>query len=1618
MSIFGGGGLFGASPSKGMAYWMVTEPIPNVWIQDRPFWYRSSRGGPIELTLTYKGRLGANGALDSADTNMFSVGTNWFMPWRSYVEPWNNGGTMNYFVSLGDGTLLNLALNAYTRGSSIQLTTEDGLYVIKFPSGKKHIYGTTFEYGALTRYLLSATVDAQTNRLDFTYSIADGLAKLTNITDFDGNQITFEYTNSTRYPALISKIVGPYNLTNYFTYNTNGQLTQIKDVIGLTSGMQYDTSNRVSHLITSYGTNRFNYLLSTNGAWQGIQVAELDVRKHFYLYGIGPTNILPSAYDDYVSLSQLVTNTGMTETFKTNNFHERSSYYWGPRQFANLPIGVRTNIDNNTFDISLLTTNNYNIGRLRHWLTRGNANTNFTMNTLALEREPSPDAAGNSEGLIIWYDYQDKISTQPQYAREREPRLVQQPKFIAYKVGTVTSGGNAKTNWYVKYTQYNNLARPTMTRETYGEPTAGTQLWRTNIYTYAANGTDLETVVQNGIGVLTNLFNGAHRLVTNYNALGEMTTFTYNEENEPLSLSVPNGLTSANDHHGDGRVAAVTESDANGNPLRTNSYTYANGLVQTQTDERGLTITNQWDALGRLLKVSYPDGTFVSNVYVNLDIVRTVDRMGFSEGFAYDGFRNLIRYTNANQKVTIFTYCDCGSLESITDPLNNITSYTYDNAGRQARITFPGNSYTDFVYDYAGRVLRTLDSAGVSITNYYTVDSKVFSASNAFGRLFYRSLNDHDQTAVFVDRNGVTNWFTHDVLGRVLEHIHKVNEITPGDEYQVVQDTYEYAANIPGPVAKFRESKQWLLGVATNGTRIGRRLEFAYDALGRKTNEVHVDLSGNPVLTIRGSYSAGGNLVSLTDGKAQVTSWKVDQYGRMTNKVHSGSEIYRLAYDANGRMTNRWTPAKGITVYTYDNVGNLTSINHPASTDIAFGYDGNDRITNMVDAVGTTRYRYTAFGSVETEDGPWENDTVTYSYDSGQRRSSLSIQAPNASTWNQSYTYDAANRLSTLSSPAGAFTYGYHAGLAGSSPASLVKSVALPNTSAITNNYDTRGRMLGTWLRKNNGTLLNKHEYQLNDLDQRTKQTRTAGDYVDYAYDPLGQLTNAVGKELGGVTNRFHEQFAYRYDAAGNLTNRVQHRLTNSFTVNSLNQLTGGSRGGRFSVGGTTTGPATNVTVNTSNSVLYLDYTFASTNHSLVNGTNTFTAIGKDNYGRIDTNIITAYLPESPTYAYDANGNLTYDGVKAFTYDDENQLTQLTASNAWKSEFTYDGQMRRRIRREFTWQNGAWLLTNEVRYIYDISVVVQERDSFNTATVSYTRGSDRSGTPEGAGGIGGLLAFSRHSALGAQHSYYHSDGNGNVCVLVGTNQSLEATYCYDPFGAMLSMSGPLAAANLYRFSSKEVHEASRLTCYLYRYYDPNLQRWVTRDPIEEDGDMNLYRYVKSAPIDSVDAFGLYVLDEDGFPLTPTGTALDSYFYDEETAEEHEEIMDEAAEKVKNAAEELASMACPLPGGPLTGKLLGRAGKALANKIKGSYKHVFKSGKEYIGKGTANRMRTSGAEVSSANKDKLVGSKFEASTPNTDKQAFIDEAEKIRDAGGVPNPNLYNKINSPGEKYLH
>lgn len=360
--------------------------------------------------------------------------------------------------------------------------------------------------------------------------------------------------------------------------------------------------------------------------------------------------------------------------------------------------------------------------------------------------------------------------------------------------------------------------------------------------------------------------------------------------------------------------------------------------------------------------------------------------------------------------------------------------------------------------------------------------------------------------------------------------------------------------------------------------------------------------------------------------------------------------------------------------------------------------------------------------------------------------------------------------------------------------------------------------------------------------NQRTKQTRTAGDYVDYTYDDIGQLKTAKGKESGG-TERLQEKLGYAYDAAGNLQYRTNNALLHVFTVNSLNQLDDITRSGTYTVAGRVGQSVAPVSVTVSGTglssgaaTLYGDFSWARAGATLADGNNTYTAEAEDGLGREDTHSVTAYLPATASYVYDDNGNLLSDGRRGFEYDDENQLTRVTLTNGWKSEFTYDGRMRRRVRKEYTWQSSAWVLTNEVRYVYDGNLVIQERDGNNVPSVTYTRGKDLSGGMEGAGGIGGLLALTRNSEPGTRNTVlYHADGNGNVTALASTNGLLLGAYYYDPYGNLLGLAGNAAEANLYRFSSKESHPNSGLVYYLYRYYEPNLQRWLNRDPIGELG---------------------------------------------------------------------------------------------------------------------------------------------------------------------------------------
>ncbi len=232
------------------------------------------------------------------------------------------------------------------------------------------------------------------------------------------------------------------------------------------------------------------------------------------------------------------------------------------------------------------------------------------------------------------------------------------------------------------------------------------------------------------------------------------------------------------------------------------------------------------------------------------------------------------------------------------------------------------------------------------------------------------------------------------------------------------------------------------------------------------------------------------------------------------------------------------------------------------------------------------------------------------------------------------------------------------------------------------------------------------------------------------------------------------------------------------------------------------------------------------------------------------------------TKKYDSNGNPTnsQSGTTIYAYDDENRLVAVTNSGSWAAQFIYDGLGRLRQRQDYTFVSMVgYVSAGQERYVYDGWRVIQERDGSNNPLVSYTRGDDLSGSMEGAGGIGGLLARSSGYSGGnfTTHNYYFADGNGNITYMLNSSQSMVASYRYDPFGNTISSSGTLASANDYHFSGKEIHSNSGMYYYGYRFYDPSLERWINRDPIEEEGGVNLYVFVANDPIERIDTRGLY-----------------------------------------------------------------------------------------------------------------------------------------------------------------
>lgn len=269
-----------------------------------------------------------------------------------------------------------------------------------------------------------------------------------------------------------------------------------------------------------------------------------------------------------------------------------------------------------------------------------------------------------------------------------------------------------------------------------------------------------------------------------------------------------------------------------------------------------------------------------------------------------------------------------------------------------------------------------------------------------------------------------------------------------------------------------------------------------------------------------------------------------------------------------------------------------------------------------------------------------------------------------------------------------------------------------------------------------------------------------------------------------------------------------------------------------------------------------------------------------------------AYLPPAQeALAHDADGNLLSDGRWDYTWDAENRLIQMqTNATALaigvpgvRVRFGYDAQSRRVSKTSETLSaTGTWVKTADLRYLWSGWTLLAEATLLDPTTKqpltalqvtrAYSWGLDIASSFTATGNTGALNAIIDYRYPNAQGKPavlgVVPDANGNIIALADLSTgSLLARYDYDAFGTqIIAHTTPAMAAsenlrlaveeNDWGFSTKQRDRETGLCYYGFRYYSPELGRWLSRDPIGERGGRNLYGMVGNDAVNQWDYLGL------------------------------------------------------------------------------------------------------------------------------------------------------------------
>jgi len=942
----------------------------------------------------------------------------------------------------------------------------------------------------------------------------------------------------------------------------------------------------------------------------------------------------------------------------------------------------------------------------------------------------------------------------------------------------------------------------------------------------------------------------------------------------------------------------------------------SNGLLTTVTDPANRITHFEYDATSNLTKVTFPDNTFETFEYDGRHLIvahederqnRYTDRYDVFgraiDGILPDGTVRTVQSKTATGLVDVSTGIGTFANPAPVVRPSNVEANFVD--GR-------GNSSSKKL-DSHGRSTLTVDELGRTTTHVRDTDSNATQTTRPIGSVVNRTFDAFGNALTKTEQfNGATTTYTYDAFNQVTSVTNPLNHTTTINRDPANGNPLSIVNHL-GHTSSMLYNAQGLLTQSTSPNGLVTTYDYNPQGLMQSKTETPSALSPGNVRVTTFNYFPSGLLQTVNTPDGITLTYVYDERSMLTSVTDNLNQSISYTYDDHKNVirteTNSADNSLALLVNSvYDNRNRLTQTSAPHNeTDDSINeriLDENSNLINIIDPNGnSSTNQYDAFNRLDNNTHR-ENGTTQYSYDDQDRITqviapngvitdytydilSRRTQETSSDRGSISYTYDLANNVTSITEGRGITAIMSYDELERlvvktypNTIAGKVENVSFTYDScdfglsklcnrtdesgSYSYTYDAYGNLSKTTFVETQGTNYIT-SYQYDDGDRLSQMTLPSGRVIDYQRDGVRRLQQ-IDTTLNGVAQNIVRDIQYRGD-----NQQIQATFGNDLIDTRTYDLQGRLNNQQLATLGNTVIDQRSYSYDKNSNILNigtnaednvygydkLDRIIADTSNNNPNVNSTPISFSYDlNNNRLskalqDTSLETLYQQQSNT-----NRISLVDAVQTgvtpiealpnrnMVYNNVGRLYQLIEDGTLKADYLYNDAGQRT--RKTIYQADGITVDSITIYHYDqMGYLVTETTQTGQLIKDYIWQE-------------GMTPLAQIDDDGTTETIAYLYTDHLMTNRLATNELQQVVWAWEgeAFGNTPAEELTATQVNL-RFPGQYFDAETNLHYNHFRYYDPELGRYITSDPLGIRAGTNTYNYVGSNSVNYDDKYGLF-----------------------------------------------------------------------------------------------------------------------------------------------------------------